>query len=157
MDIRAATESWPVLSKHAMLTLALLYAESKRMHMNDTKTCEWLMRSADAPIRYRVAREFLQDEGAAKEIETELFENPVVKMWLKNLKPEAPPQHWSMEHGSFDYCLENALLKAVQLGLHAGMLPIIDAVQYYIDKISLPISGLIRSNSGFQFQMVTAF
>lgn len=28
--------------------------------MIDTKICEWLMENADAPIRYRVAREFLK-------------------------------------------------------------------------------------------------
>jgi hypothetical protein len=97
-----------------------------------------------------VAREFLRDDETAREIEIELLEHPLVKLWLKNLKPDDPPQHWSMEHGSFDFNLENALLKAVQLGLHAGLPPLVDAVRYYINKIVFPAAGLSRSNSGFQ-------
>ena len=118
--------------------------------MVDTYICEWLMRSADAPIRYRVAREFLQDEKTAKAIEAELLEYPVVRLWLKNLKPETHPQHRSMEHGSFDFCLENAMIKAVQLGLHAGLPQLRGAAQYYIDKIKSPVSSLCRKNTGFQ-------
>jgi len=38
------------------------------------------------------------------------------------------------EHGSFGTCLENALLKAVQLGLHAGLPPLADAMAYYLNK-----------------------
>lgn len=93
------------------------------------------MDNADAPIRYRVAREFLKDEKAAKKIEAELLENPVVVLWLKNLKPQTPPQYWAMEHGSFDYCLENALPKLVQLGLHGGLPQVTDALGYYLDKM----------------------
>jgi len=36
-----------------------------------------------------------------------------------------------MEHGSFDFCLENALPKVVQLGLHGGMEQVVDAVSFY--------------------------
>ena len=103
--------------------------------MVDTKLCDWLMNKADAPVRYRVARELLKDEKTAKEIEGELLENPVVIQWLNNLKPHTPPQHWSMEHGSFDFCLENALLKIVQLGLHGGLPQVTDALEYYIGKM----------------------
>ena len=46
--------------------------------MINTKICDWLMDNADAPIRYRVARELLKDEKTAKKIEPELFENKVV-------------------------------------------------------------------------------
>ena len=118
--------------------------------MADIYICEWLMRNADAPIRYRVAREFLQDEKAAKAIEADLLEYPVVRLWLNNLKPETPPQHWSMEHGSFDFCLENAMMKAVQLGLHAGLQLLSDATQYYTEKIKPPIPDLCRHNAGIQ-------
>lgn len=103
--------------------------------MVDTKLCDWLMNKADAPVHYRVARELLKDEKTAKEIEGELLENPVVIQWLNNLKPHTPPQHWSMEHGSFDFCLENALLKIVQLGLHGGLPQVTDALEYYIGKM----------------------
>ena len=103
--------------------------------MIDTKVCEWLLGNADAPIRYRVARELLNDDATAKQIEPELLDNPIVVKWLKFLKPESPPQHHSMEHGSFDFCLENAILKAVQLGLHAGLPTVVDAIEYYMDKI----------------------
>lgn len=103
--------------------------------MINTKICDWLMDNADAPIRYRVAREFLKDEKTAKDIEVELSQNPTVILWLKSLKPKAPPRHWSMEHGSFDYCLENAMLKIVQLGLHGALPQVTDALEYYRTKI----------------------
>jgi len=104
--------------------------------MIDPKACDWLLTNADAPIRYRVTRELLGEINTAKKIETELIENPVVKLWLKNLKPQSPPQHHSMIHGSFDFYLENALLKAVQLGLHAGIHQLSDAISYYTTIIS---------------------
>ena len=121
--------------------------------MLDANLCEWLVENADAPIRYRVLREFFKDDDAASEIEAELLENPVVKTWLRNLKPETPPQHWSMEHGSFDFCLENALAKICQLGLHSEMAPVADAVKYYIDKMettaAVAPSRPCRSNNLF--------
>jgi len=101
--------------------------------MIDTKICEWLLENADAPIRYRVLREFLKDEKAAKKMENELLENAEVKKWLKNLKPENPPQSRHMFHGSFDFCLENAMAKAVKLGLHADLSQMQNAVSYYVD------------------------
>ena len=113
--------------------------------------CEWLMNNADVPIRYRVARELLCDNKTAKKLEPELLENPVVAQWLKNLKPKNPPQHRSMEHGSFDFCLENAMSKIVQLGLHFGMPCVKDASQYYIDKINqYPVEMPFRSIGGFK-------
>ena len=92
------------------------------------------MENADAPIRYRVARELYNDGDAAKRIEPEFYKNPEVVKWLKLLKPDTPPQHRSMEHGSFNFCLENSLLKTTQLGLHAGMPAVRNAVRYYISK-----------------------
>lgn len=103
--------------------------------MTDTNQCEWLLHQADMPIRYRVTRELLCDERAASEMEPELLVHPAVMLWLRNLKPQSPPQHRWMEHGSFDFCLENAMLKSVQLGLHAGLLQVRDAAAYYTDKI----------------------
>ena len=101
--------------------------------MINTKSCEWLLQNADAPVRYRVARELLKDDSLANKIENELLDHPTVKLWLRNLKPNDPPQHWSMVHGSFDFCLENAMNKAVQLGLHAELPPVAEAVRFYID------------------------
>jgi len=43
--------------------------------MIDQKICGWLMESADAPVKYGVARELLRDEKTAKNLEGELFEN----------------------------------------------------------------------------------
>lgn len=103
--------------------------------MINTKICDWLMNNGDAPIRYRVTREFLRDEKTVEDIEVELLENPAVALWLKNLKLQTPPQHWSMEHGSFGCCLENALLKIVQLGLHCGLPQVTDVLGYYINKM----------------------
>lgn len=103
--------------------------------MTDTKICDWLMDSADAPIRYRVARELLCDKKAAGNIEAELFENRTVQLWLKALKPETPPQYREMTHGSFDFLLENALPKIVRLGLHGGMPQVRDAMGYYLNRM----------------------
>ena len=103
--------------------------------MVDEKICAWLLKNADAPIRYRVFKELLGDAKAAQDMEAELLETPVVLQWMGNLKPKNPPQHHWMEHGSFDFCLENAMLKAVQLGLHGGMPQVVDAVAYYLDKM----------------------
>jgi hypothetical protein len=89
--------------------------------MNLSKSIDFLLENADTPIRYRVLREFLNDEKAAKELEPELLRNDVVSYWLKNLKPESPPQHRFTDHGSFDFCFENAMLKCVGLGLHGGL------------------------------------
>ena len=119
--------------------------------MVDKNICRWLLDNADAPIRYRVARELLCDEALANEIEAQLLNNDTVKKWLYNLVPDSPPRHWSMEHGSFDFCLENALLKSVQLGLHCGFPQTADAVRYYLDKIeSLTPCGYYRANDGFR-------
>ena len=71
----------------------------------------WLMDNADAPIRYRTARELLHDSVAAHLLEGELLAHPVVLLWLAHLKPQTPPQHRWKEHGSFDDCLENAIFK----------------------------------------------
>jgi len=116
--------------------------------MSLLKSIDFLLESADEPIRYRVLREFVKNERAAKEIEVEFLENAVVALWLNNLKPETPPQRHSMEHGSFDFCLENALLKAVQLGLHGGLPQMVNAVQYYIDKLETETTdGANRCNT----------
>jgi hypothetical protein len=71
--------------------------------MIDIKACEWLLENAGAAIRYRVLHELLRDEAGARGAEAALIDDPQVKLWLRNLKPESPPQHWSMEHGSFDF------------------------------------------------------
>jgi|GEM_PF-601107 len=116
--------------------------------MLDAKICDWLMHNADAPIRYRVAREILKEAHTAKSIEAELLENPVVCLWLKNLASTAPLQHraTSMEHGSMDACLENALYKCARLGLHGGLKPLVDAVEYYIETIGNHKGGSFRND-----------
>jgi len=105
--------------------------------MIDIKICEWLIDNADAPIRYRVARELLNDEKTAKKFEAGLLENPSVDRWLKSLKSDEPLQHgaMSMEHGSIDSCLENAMYKCVRLGLHGGLPQLVDSASYYIDAV----------------------
>jgi len=108
--------------------------------MTDEKLCEWLLACADTPIRCRVLRELLCDEKAAEKLEPELFQNPVVALWLKNLRPQNP-QHRSMAHGSFDFCLENALLKLVRLGLHCGQKPMVEALRFYTLKSDGEASG----------------
>ena len=103
--------------------------------MIDKKICDWLMNNADVPVRFRVARELLRDETAAKYLENELLENSVVRLWLGNLTPNDPPQHWSMEHGSFDFNLENAMSKVTKLGLHSRIAQVRDAVSLYLDRL----------------------
>jgi len=101
--------------------------------MINIKICEWLLENADAPIRYRIAREFLKEEKMVLQIESELLDNSIVKLWLKNLKPNEPPQHRWMVNGCNDFNLENAMTKCVQLGLHAGLPQVTDAVSYYLN------------------------
>lgn len=103
--------------------------------MLDTKISEWLLNNADDPIRYRVVRELLKDDIMTESFETKLLQNSCVQIWINNLKPNIPPQHWSMEHGSFDFCLENALPKIVGLGLHGGLPQVTEALSYYIRKM----------------------
>ena len=101
----------------------------------NTKIYDWLMDNADAPIRYRVAREILKDEKAAKAIESELFNNLNIQKWLTNLKSHNPPQHHSMVHGSFDFCLENSMPKCAKLGLHGEMPQMKEAAWLYLERI----------------------
>ncbi|MBE0600206.1 MAG: hypothetical protein IH607_00345, partial [Firmicutes bacterium] len=61
--------------------------------------------------------------------------HPLAALWLQHLSPHEPAQHRWMEHGSFDFCLENAALKLVQLGLHGGLPQVRDAVGYYLAKM----------------------
>lgn len=75
------------------------------------------------------------DEKTATKIENELLENRIVQLWLSNLKPKTPSQHWSMAHGSFDCYLENALLKVVQLGLHSCFPQVTDALGHYVSEM----------------------
>jgi hypothetical protein len=85
----------------------------------------------------------LKDNKLAKKIEVELFENPIIKIWLGNLMFELSPdkqQFTNMEHGSFDICLENACLKAVQLRLHGDLNQMKEAVKYYIDTMKQTIA-----------------
>jgi hypothetical protein len=97
------------------------------------------MDNADAPIRYRVQRELLKNEKAAKQIEELLLDNEMVKQWLKKLNLENYPQRRNiceMAHGGPDYHLENSMQKIVQLGLHAEMPPVAEAVQNYINVMT---------------------
>ncbi len=103
--------------------------------MVETAIDAWLMDNADAPIRYRTARELLYDFQAIKALEPALLKHTAAGQWLRNLKPILPPQHRWLEHGSFDYCLENAMLKAVQLGLHGGLPQLKDAAGYTLAKM----------------------
>jgi hypothetical protein len=109
--------------------------------MDLSKSIDFLLENADTPIRYRVLREILKDEQAAKELEPDLFENEVVSYWLKTLKPETPPQRRFTDHGSFDFCLENAMLKCVWLGLHGGLPQFVDAVSYYLNKTAQDVAS----------------
>jgi hypothetical protein len=99
--------------------------------MTDNKICQWLTEKADAPIRYRVYREFLNKADDAKTMENELLQHPEVIRWLKNLKPDLTQR--DLYHGSFDTKFENAMLKVIQLGLHSEIKEVKDAAGFYID------------------------
>jgi len=102
--------------------------------MFDIKVCEWLLENGDTPVRYRVLRELFEDKIAAKKIENELINHNEVQKWLINLRNENPPAGWYYEHGSFDVCLENALPKLVQLGLHGGLQVLDKAAEFYLSR-----------------------
>jgi hypothetical protein len=116
-----------------MYTIRIKHQKEEQT-MNRSKSIDFLLENADTPIRYRILREIQGDEKAAKELEPELSANDVVAYWLYNLKPETPPQHRFTDHGSFDFCLENAMLKCVWLGLHGGLPQVVDAVSYYLNQ-----------------------
>ncbi|MCL2519361.1 MAG: hypothetical protein FWF15_12440 [Oscillospiraceae bacterium] len=113
---------------------------------------DWLLEKAEAPIRYRVARELLKDERLAKKIEPELLEYPLVQKWLKNLS-----EHYNI-HGSFDLCLENAIPKLVQLGLHGGLQSLTEAAEIYINRFEEKwISANIFSLAGIKNDDIMKF
>jgi len=91
---------------------------------------KYLMENADASIRYRVARELMKDEKAAKQIESELLNHPMVVKWLDNLNSKTP-----IVMDSADNHFNNAMLKCIQLGLHGGLQPMKDSVQTYVNEL----------------------
>ena len=126
--------------------------------MIDSRACEWLIENGGVTACYRVYRELLHDEYEAKKLEEKLLENDEVKKWLTLLKPETPPQHRWMVHGSFDFCLENAMSKVIQLGLHGELEPVADAVGYYIDYIKrLSANRPFRTGENYDALMAANF
>ncbi|MCL2137567.1 MAG: hypothetical protein FWH40_08665 [Coriobacteriia bacterium] len=113
--------------------------------MLDIKACEWLLEKADAPIRYRVLRELLDEQAEATSIEPELMANPTVQAWLAKLPPQSGSDTRFPEHGSFDHLLENALLKSVQLGLHAKIPQVAQAIAFYLQKVENAPPGPSRN------------
>jgi len=102
------------------------------MHVN---ACNWLLENADVPIRYRVYREFLKDEKATLRLEADLLDNPNVKYWLGKLTPLFGEHFSRLFHGAQDYCLENSILKAVQLGLNIDILSFRTALKPYVEYV----------------------
>ncbi len=104
--------------------------------MTERQLIDWLLENASEVIKYRVAREFL-DENVYFDFERmqiELLKNPDVQVWLKNLKPEIPFK-WNLIHGSFDWQFENSMLKVIRLGLHAGIPEVDEIAKYYINYL----------------------
>lgn len=106
--------------------------------LTEKQLIDWLLENAGEIIKYRVAREFLDGEANfdQERMQAELLENLDVQLWLKNLKPEIPFK-WNLIHGSFDWQFENAMLKVIRLGLHAGIPQVDDIVKYYIKYIKM--------------------
>jgi len=125
--------------------------------MINEKICGWLINNADAPIRYRTAKELLRDNSFANAVLPELFENKTVQKWLENLAHEKLPPGtgavWCYEHGCFDACLENALPKLVQMGLRGEMRPLDDAAAFYKSRAAgrndMGLSVSMFSYAGF--------
>lgn len=113
--------------------------------MYNTTICEWLLENADTPIRYRVLRELLYREDDANALKNDLLNHLDVSRWLKNLKPETPPQHRWMIHGARDYNFENALFKIMHLGLHAGFDEVRQAAGFYLDSFQ-PAASLLTAS-----------
>ena len=108
--------------------------------MTNTKVCQWLVENGDVAVRYRVYKELLNLEDEAEKVKQELHDTNAVKHWLRLLKPETPPQHRSMLHGSFDFCFENALPKLMQLGFDASFEQLREAVGFYFNLLKQVIS-----------------
>jgi hypothetical protein len=99
------------------------------------KTVEWLLQNAGSVIRCRTTREILnaKDENL-EEIRIDLMSNLDVQIWLNNLKLEKPLKR-SAIHGSLDNQFENAMLKVIQLGLHAGIPELDEIVDPFIEYL----------------------
>ncbi len=106
--------------------------------LTEIQLLDWLLDNAGEVIKYRVSREFLAKKASLdnERIQAELFENPDVQLWLKNLKPELPFKR-NLIHGSFDWQFENAMLKILQLGLHAGIPQVDEITKYYIKYLEM--------------------
>ncbi len=135
----------------------------------------WLMENADSVIRYRIANEFIKDGNNCdlKDLQQKMLENTEVQLWLENLRLKIPSQdrRHDMVHGSFDFSFENAMLKALQLGLHAGIPQLDDALQFYFrylqneaantdKKRTLFYSNIIASmllKAGYRTELVVSY
>lgn len=99
------------------------------------KTVEWLLQYAGSVIRYRTAREILNEKGENLEkLRIDLMSNLEVQIWLNNLKIEKPLKRNAI-HGSLDNQFENAMLKVIQLGLHAGIPELDEIVEPFIEYL----------------------
>ncbi len=80
---------------------------------------DWLFDIADAPIRYRVAREFMGlPEKELKPLQSKLLDNSAVMKWVDLLHEILS---LPMLHGSFDTNFENFMGRLATLGLHKGI------------------------------------
>ncbi len=84
---------------------------------------QWLMETAQAPIRYRLTG----DPALA----AELLDNVEVRSWLGRLEERARSKDLTNIHGSHDYRLETILGKCWMLGLNSTI-PAFDAAMGYI-------------------------
>ena len=109
--------------------------------MTDIQIVDWLLENAGEVIKYRVAKEFLsgKENFNIEKMQEELLENPDIQLWLKNLKPELPFK-WNLIHGSFDWQFENAMMKTIQLGLHAGITQVDEIAKYYLKYLEIESS-----------------
>ena len=106
--------------------------------LTEIQLLDWLLDNAGEVIKYRVATEFLVKKTSLdnERIQAELLKNHDVQLWLKNLKPELPFKR-NLIHGSFDWQFENAMLKILQLGLHAGIPQVDEITKYYIKYLEM--------------------
>jgi len=93
---------------------------------------EWLMESADYPIKYSLTRD-------ASYI-AQIMDNEEVAMWLNKLVNRAAVSDFGGIHGSHDYRYENIIGKCYILGLDANVPEFDSAVRFFVNFLDKHIT-----------------
>lgn len=103
---------------------------------------DWLMDNAGPAIRYRTARELIGMDNCSTELKAlsgAIADMPEVTKCIENIRQ--PNNAKEVIHGSSDICFENAMARAINLGLHKGM--------HQLDEVAKPwinyVDGLVAN------------